>query len=83
MNKLLKCPKKIVVKYHYDTEDEECSGDFCHAEIYFDGKEVLALTDDYYDKTSAQFEGFFEACKLIWGDKFPEVKEVSKNDAKI
>jgi len=83
MNKLLKCPKDVVIKYHYDEEDKKCSGDFYSAEIYFDDTEVFGLTDDYHDNTSAQFEGFLFACELIWGKDFPRAKKTRKNDAEI
>lgn len=78
----MKIPKKVEVKYHYGKEDWECSGDFYEAEIYFDKKAVLELTDDYHDGTSRQFEGFLEACRLIWGKKFQDtIIESHKNDS--
>jgi len=83
MNNLLQCPKKVEIKYHFNEDDEDCSGDFYHAEIYFDGKEVFSLTDEYHDKTTKQFFGFLEACRMIWGTKFPKIKETNKNDVHI
>lgn len=77
----MNCPKKVEIKYHYAKDDKRCNGDFHTAEIYFDGKEVFDLTDDYHDKTSHQFEGFLYACKMIWGAQFPEPKITNKNDS--
>jgi len=76
-------PKKVEVKYHYDKDDENCSGDFYSADVWFDGKSVFELTDEYHDNTSRQIQGFLFACKIIWGGKFPKVKVSQKNDAEI
>ena len=75
------CPKKVEIKYHYSKDDEDCSGDYYNAEIYFDGVEVLSLTDDYHDKTTHQFEGFLEACRYFFGKDFPKEKITRKNDS--
>ncbi len=77
----MKMPKKVEVKYHYNKEDADCNGDFYNVELYFDGKPILELSDDYHDGASRQIEGYLKACKLFFGKDFPKVIETSKNDS--
>lgn len=79
----MNAPKKVEVKYHYDKDDEDCSGDFYSADVWFDGENVFSLSDEYHDQASKQIEGFLFACKMIWGAKFPKAKLLKKNDTDI
>lgn len=75
-------PKKVEVKYHYDRKDKDCNEDYYNVDICFDRVPVLSLDDEYHDGSSRQVEGFLTACKLIWGEQFPEPIVTNKNDSK-
>ena len=76
----MNCPKKVIVTYHYNEDDIDCSGDYCEVDIKFDKNIVFTAGDYYHDKGCKQVEGFLEACKLIWGADFPKAKKENKND---
>ena len=58
-------PLQIEKVFHYPIDDEECMGDFYTADLMIDGKVALALTDQYHDHATDQFDGFLAALNYL------------------
>ena len=64
-NKKKITPLQIEKIFHYPIDDEDCMGDYYSADLKIDGKIALALTDEYHDNSTRQFEGFLAALNYL------------------
>lgn len=70
-------PNLVTVTTHYREDDEDCSGDYWHVSIQFDGVEVIRYDDHYHDKGEDKAEGFTDALQLVDPTLIFEYKDVA------
>lgn len=69
--------KGITIETHYPNTDPECISDYYDIVINIRGKGWdgrMEYGDYYHDRGSDKAEGFIDAMKLVYGDKFPVLR---------